>query len=361
MKTNNSGHRGAPPPDKKKKRVVGATPAARESYPASGRQKKPVHRNGDAVSSSQGNRNMQKKRTAINPSQDREAALREQARRRRQRIRRRQFFVYSAVLVLVVGIGIVLSLTVFFHIETIAVEGNNKYTSEDIISKIDIHVQDNLFLSDINTAEKSISSSFPYIGEVKIKRVLPSKILISVTETSAAFVMEEKGTYTLLNADGRVLETGLASAPSGLPAIKGVEFASSNIGEKAVFKDETLGATIEKVMGAVAGCGIGKPDYIGETTPLSGRGNIDVVDLTDTLNIRLVFDSRLTLALGTPTDLEYKLEFARTAIDKLPADSRGTLELSVLKKATFSPEKTEPSSAETTTQAPDQDKGEGSQ
>ncbi len=361
MRTNNSGHRGAAPPDKKKKRVVGTSPAAHEPYPAATKQKKTARQGNGTAGYPQGNYSPQKRRTAINPSQDREAALREQARRRRQKIRRRQFFVYAAVLLLVAGIGITLSLTVFFHIETIAVEGNSKYTSEEIIAKIDIQEQDNLFLSDIKAAEKAVSTDFPYIKAVSIKRILPSKILISVTETTAAFVIEEKGTYTLLDSDGRVLETGLASAPANLPVIKGVEFANSNIGETAVYKDDTLGPVMEKVMTAVASCDIRKQEYIGETTPLSGKGNIDVVDLTDTLDIRLIFDNRLTLKLGTPTDLEYKLEFAKTAINELPANARGSLELSVLKKATYSPEKTEPSSAQATTQMPEQSKGEGSQ
>ncbi len=360
MRMSNSGHRGSAPPDKKKKRVVGTSPAAHESYSMT-KQKKTARQGNGTTRYSQGNHSPQKRRTAINPSQDREAALREQARRRKQKIRRRQFFVYAAVLLLVAGVGITLSLTVFFHIETIAVEGNSKYASEEIIAKIDIHEQDNLFLSDIKAAEEAISTDFPYIKAVNIKRILPSKILISVTETTAAFVIEEKGTYTLLDSAGRVLETGLASAPVNLPVIKGVEFASSNIGETAVYKDDTLGPVMEKVMTAVASCDIGKQEYIGETTPLSGQGNIDVVDLTDTLDIRLVFDNRLTLKLGTPTDLEYKLEFAKTAINELPANARGSLDLSVLKKATYSPEKTEPSSAQATTQAPEQSKGEGSQ
>lgn len=354
MKTNNNGRGGTPPPDKKRKRVVGTAPTARKPH-------KTAQRRNSAAEHPQANRPAQKNRMAINPSQNREAALREHARRRREKIRRRRLVVYSAALLLIAGVGITLSLTVFFHIETIAVEGLSKYTDEEIISKIEIHEQENLFLSDTKSAEKAILESFPYVGEVNIKRVLPSKILISVTETSAAFVVEEGGTYTLLDPVVRVLETGLAVPPARLPAIQGVEFESSNIGEKAVFKDEAVGAVMEKVMQAVNDCGIGEQDYFGETTPLSERGNIDVVDLTDTLNIRLIFDGRLTLELGMPTDLEYKMEFAKTTIDKLSADARGTLDLSVLKKATFSPEKTEPPAQETTVQTPEEGKGADSQ
>lgn len=349
MRMTNSGSGGPSPPIKKKrKKAAGLGPAARKSYPHPQKKRgSPKKSSGEPFAAPLPNsRPAQKRRTAVNPAKDRETALREQARRRKQRIRRRQFFLYSVILLLVAGIGVSLSLTVFFHIETIAVEGNSRYQAQDILNKIEIKTQDNLFLSNTKKAETAILDAFPYIKEVKIKRALPSRLVITVMETSAAFVVEEKGTFTLLDPDGQVLETGLANAPAGLPVITGVEFTGTSIGEQAQFRDESTAETMRKVMAAVDACGIRRADYIGDTTPLSEQGNIEEVNLSNMLNIQLLFDGRLNLELGTPTDLEYKLQFAKTAIDKLAEDARGTLDLSILKKATYSPEKTQPPTTE---------------
>lgn len=332
MKTDKNKKRGhSPPTAKKRSGAAGRAPASRASS-----QKQ---RRTDAFDD---NRRPPNGRVAVNPTRDRDAAMRARARRRKQLIRRRKFIVYSIILLLVVSAAVVFSFTMLFHIEKIEVQGNSRYASQNIIDKTEIKIQDKLFLSNTGKAEEAILEAFPYIKEVKVKRAFPSGIVINVTETYAAFAIEYEGKLSLLDPDGRVLETGIGDPPDGLPVITGLEITDITPGQDIQFKEENIAACLRKITAAVNGCEIRKSDFITESTPLSERGDIEIIDMSDTLNITLIFDGRLNLELGMPTDLEYKLQFAKSAIDKLAEDARGTLNLSVLKKATFSPDRSHP-------------------
>lgn len=345
MKMNrNSGGVHAPPKSNKRRTAAGGTPAARGG---SNYQRQKNSKTADIFAPQA--RQPQRGRVAVNPSKDRDAALRAHAQKRKKRIRRRKIFVYSMLLIFIAGIGTVLSLTVFFHIENIDVQGNSRYSAQKIIDATGIKIQDNLFITDVKKAEKAVLSAFPYVKEAAVKRKpFPPGIFIEVTETQAAFVIKQDSGFILLDPDCRVLETGRSVAPPGLPAIIGAELADAQLGQTVRFKEAETESVMKKITAAVGKCGIGVAKSVDESTPLSERAAITAIDLSDPLNLRLIFDGRLTLVLGMPTDLDYKLEFAKSAIDKLAEGARGTLDLSVLKKATYSPDRTQPELADET-------------
>lgn len=296
-----------------------------------------VHRRITANNTSRVRSTSTTNRKVISPMQEREEELRRQAKRRKQRVKRRNYFAYFVMLLFIVGVGILLSFTVFFHIETITINGNSKYTSEELLSNIEIHKKDNLFLFNASAAEKSLKSHFPYIREVKIIRSLPSEVIINITEAEPKFVFESDNKYILIDSDMRILESDLSCSPADITKITGISLGEVIPGEKITCDNETNNVLIEKVIHAVLNCNIGKQKYISESTPPSLRGNIEIIDLSDILNIEMIFNDRLTLRMGTGTELDYKLAFSKKAIDELPVNAHGSLDLSVLKKATYSP------------------------
>ena len=99
---------------------------------------------------------------------------------RQRKIRRRRIKVL--LFVLAVGVGVILSLTVFFKIESISASGSSKYSAEQIIAATGIKKGDNLFISSVN--EEKLKTKLPYIEKVTVKRKLPGTYTLKVTDAA---------------------------------------------------------------------------------------------------------------------------------------------------------------------------------
>lgn len=110
--------------------------------------------------------------------------------RKRKRGRRR----FSLLFKLLCGAALVaaatLGATVFFQVETIAVAGNSRYSSQEVIDASGVQVGDNLFQMNKNQISQRILQQLPYIGAVSPQRSLPSTLTIQVTEIAAAARIE---------------------------------------------------------------------------------------------------------------------------------------------------------------------------
>ncbi|MBQ3929127.1 MAG: FtsQ-type POTRA domain-containing protein, partial [Clostridia bacterium] len=100
---------------------------------------------------------------------------------------------YIVTLVVLLSICFVLSLTVFFKIDDILVEGETRYQADDIIASCMIEKGDNLLLCNTSAGEKNIVDQFPYIEKVKMDKKLFNKIIINVTEAVPTSIIESGG------------------------------------------------------------------------------------------------------------------------------------------------------------------------
>ena len=122
--------------------------------------------------------------------------------------------------------------------------------------------------------------------------------------------------------------------PEGCPAIVGVKLSKAEIGKPVEYADEEQTKLIE-------------------TMSLAAEENeldrITQIDITDPYNVKMVYDGRITLQFGLPTDLDYKIRFAQSVIDsEISSTDRGTLNLSLareLSKVYFLPDYTAPVSS----------------
>lgn len=107
----------------------------------------------------------------------------------RSRTRRRNRGRFGPLFKLMCIIGVVVALTVgatvFFRVERISVSGGQRYTQEDIIAASGIQIGDNLYALNKVRIDRNIRTQLPYVGELSINRVLPSTIVIQVTEWEA--------------------------------------------------------------------------------------------------------------------------------------------------------------------------------
>ncbi len=89
------------------------------------------------------------------------------------------------MIILVAGIGVLLSVTLLFNIKNIVVKGDVDYTDEDIIRVSGIGYGDNLVRLDSKKASESILSSMIFIEKAEIDKQYPDTLVINVSRCIA--------------------------------------------------------------------------------------------------------------------------------------------------------------------------------
>lgn len=244
----------------------------------------------------------------------------------RRRRRTNMSLYYFCVLIFVVTALVVLSLTVFFNINTISILGQTKYTNEEIISYTNVKNGDNLYRIDLEKIKENILKNLVYISDVTIKRKLPSKLQIEVTPcVEAAYIKTDDKKYLLIDGKGKILcDCDYNEAQDkGYPIIIGFEPESCNVGEYISSKDKPKDDILLNILSSIDSI-----DF----------KNINQIDLTDRLNMSILYDNRITIQLGASIDLSYKISFSKKIIDEQTNKSfsgkivmRGNNEASLIK------------------------------
>lgn len=232
---------------------------------------------------------------------------REQNRKRKRRRRRhRGFYVFLAIF-LVIGIGVLLSVTLLFNVKTIEVNGDVDYTQQDIIRMSGISVGDNLVRLDSNKAEQGILSSMIYIETAEVDKQYPKKIVINVTKCIPTANIACDDGYLLVSAKGKILDK-TEEQTKGLLLIEGFEPQSQELGTFIKSKDSQKDKMTERFL------------EISETDQIH---QITTVNMTDKYEIDIVYGNRITFEMGTSNDLDYKLELASSVLNDISSDKKG--------------------------------------
>ena len=232
---------------------------------------------------------------------------RDEVRSRKKKALKRKRAIRKAILSLfmlfiVVIVGFVLAVTVFFKIDTIKAKGSGVYPQKIIIENSGVAVGDSLLLVNESSLSKTLLSNLPFIGSVTIERDLPSTLIINVTDTvTAAAISNNQGSYIFINDEGKVLKADSNVVTEGIPVVAGVEVESYKVGEIITFKKKETGDILIQLLQASSKAGI-----IGLTE----------IDLTDVSAITMKYDNRIKILVGPAVKLETKILRAASAIDR---------------------------------------------
>lgn len=223
--------------------------------------------------------------------------------RQRRHANRRNRLFRAAGRVLFIGIllaAAVLALTVFFRVNTISVEGSVRYSAEEIVAGMDVKQGDNLYLWNKVKVSDELLRQFPYLETVQIRRHLPDALVVTVTECTATVAVPSDGGYYYLSEQGKVLEQN--AADGGLPLVTGVTLSGLTPGQMVRQAEDAYADALLEILQTMDAGGM-----------LEGLDFINLQDLTD---IRIGYDGRFDIRVGTVDELAYRLRFAKTVIDE---------------------------------------------
>lgn len=235
--------------------------------------------------------------------------------------------LYAPLSFIIICAALIFGMSVFFRVSVIEVVGAERYTDEEIIEASGLEPGDNLFFTNTFSATGKVFNKLPYIEEVKIRRALPNRVVIEVTETKAAAYVNVSGELWLIDSGCKYLQRGDASLTSELIRVDGMEISDTPAGGARMSAEEVDGVRVEflaEILKAMS-----RREIWGETT---------YIDMENVSNPSFDYTDRFTVRLGKNEDVDYKLELLVKAVEQLAPGDSGTIDLSVDKKAHFRPD-----------------------
>lgn len=240
-------------------------------------------------------------------------------KRRERRQNGRLFRLYILVSGLLIVGAIVAGSIVFFKAHTFEVEGNQRYTQEELLEATGIQDGDNLLTIPRREIARRMEQELPYLKEVKIHLWPPERVVLSVEETQPAAVLESEGTSWYVDSDGKLLERNVESG--GYPSVTGLILLAPSEGTEMVVdvEEELKAKGLRNLLAALE-----------ERELLS---QVQSIDLTSGSSVTMLYDNRLTVKMGLNDDFHYDIKMLQAAQEEYIQENwsetdTGTLDMS---------------------------------
>lgn len=229
--------------------------------------------------------------------------------------KRRGSVLYLIVAALLIAASVVAACTVFFRVEAVTVEGNQRYSTEEILSVAAIEMGTNMILTPSQQIAQGITEALPYVDQVEVQKRFPTTVNLVITECQPVAVLTGAASAWVIDAKGKLLEPASEEQLQTYPPITGLELLEPEQGKPA----QTTLENQNKLDGLVAftmalqECGL-----------MEGVTSIDVSSNTE---IVMVYDGRLTVKVLNNVDFDRKLKALRQIIAIAGDDGRGTINM----------------------------------
>ena len=243
------------------------------------------------------------------------------AQRRNEKKRTRRIVFYVALFLSISLIFLGVCIAVFLNVETVNVNGTEKYVPEQILEYVPIELGDNIYSFDSDEIEASLKQNLPYIGNVEIERDLPTSVNINIVEEKPFYAAMLAGETYLLSSDLKVLEKqkDVTLEQLGLTSLSLNNVRRCIVGQNLEFIDERTEVALDELYDSFVN------HYI--------EDNIKSVDVRSRFDIYINYDGRFEIYLGNTENIEIKISFLVKIIDELKPTDRGTINLSNYREA----------------------------
>ena len=241
---------------------------------------------------------------------ERETAIKKSQQQKSRKRKKKALAAFLIILLVTVAALGVLSVTYFFKISTITVEGSFTYAFDDIINTANIELGDNLLILSEKDISKKLSKRLPFVESISLEKTFPDKLKIIVNETKEELCFKTKNKVFSSNKKGKILKE-YETAPITLPFIKVSDKTSFTLGEKVVFSTENEAEVAEKYLDLFDSCSF----------------NINFINITDPYDSYLKIENRFIVKMGSATNLEYKAAHMDETVKKMADDASGIFNL----------------------------------
>lgn len=253
--------------------------------------------------------------------------------RRRRAIRR---LTALALLLCVIGVGVYLTVTMLFKINTleVAVDGEvvqevGGYSSAEILQALGVHAEENIFSFDPAEKAAALEKQFPLLENIRVERDYPNTVVVRTNAAAAVYAMQTSGGWLSLSAGLKILDQD--SAQPDLIILCGGEPVSTTPGTQLEFETGPSGPSSGSAASDSAASSEAGPPTDKRLESLntlltaldSSELGADVtrIEFEDPEQMAFLYQGRISVLLGTLNELDYKLRLAKYAL--LNEDGKG--------------------------------------
>ena len=230
---------------------------------------------------------------------------------RQKRIRKRRLKIFFVImLILALLVGIILSLTVFFPTKKVVISGSKIYSIEEILKASEIKAGDNVICLSENKIEEKIKQKLPFVEEIKLSKKLPDKVEIQVVDAKEYIAYKKGSDYFSVSKSGWVMKK-YSETPKEIPVVKGVSFKAKT-GSEIQLKENKANTVCNEVLDELKKSNL----------------KINLVDVSDTVSIKLTVDDIYDVKLGNANYIDEKIKHLAKVISERKDDVGGTINLS---------------------------------
>ena len=226
-----------------------------------------------------------------------------QQRKRNRLIKRiKRIVKFTLLLGIIIGAIVFATCSPIFNITDIEVLNNNRVSSETVISLSGINTNENIFRFIATKVSNNIKQN-AYIEDVKIRRVLPNKVQIEVTEREPRFSIPVLGEFAYMSTQGYILE--ITQNELNLPIIYGLQTAEENItaGNRISKEDLESLEMILRIMNVMGDSGLSE--------------KVTSIDISDKNDYSIYMqEERKTIHLGDGSNLSNKMLYVMAILEE---------------------------------------------
>lgn len=228
----------------------------------------------------------------------------QQLKKKKRRARAKRRFVVFVFLFVCIGIIFTVLKAPVFNVKSIVCVGQDELTEEQIIKIAGAKTDVNIFSTGISAMKRRLAEN-PAIAECNVRRLFPNKIKIWVRESKPALAIRSGEGFLLADSNGKIIkivEGKAAEIAESLAKLEEFEPATATLGGSIYKQDDVVHTKTAECVSILA-----------ELEMLDKITMISAADLSD---IKLDYQDRLYIMLGTYDQMEYKLTFIKKVISE---------------------------------------------
>lgn len=246
-------------------------------------------------------------------------SARRSPRRRSRQPREHQTGIFGKILImLAVVAAVVLSVAIFFRVNTVEIQGNKIYSAEQVAQVSGVEAGDNLVMVNRAAVMANIKVRLPYVQTVSVGLILPDTVVIKIQESEVVgLVKADIGSDWYINGEGRILGSSLDGFQGQVIELTGFTVTAPQAGEDAVASTEMedrMQASLD-VLKALDGSGL--------------MEQITSINTEKTYDILLYCGEQYEVRLGGTDELEYKIWYLQEVLDLLEPYQTGVIDLTM--------------------------------
>ena len=240
------------------------------------------------------------------------------ARRRHSNRRRHRgsfSFLYKVLSILLVCAVIVVALTLFFRVNLILVEGEQRYTEDEVRKATQVETGDNLFLMNKYEVANNILSALPYVEEIRINRKLPDTMVVEVRECGEPLAIVQEGYVWLISPAGKIVDQKAPGEEEGYLTVDGCQLLAPTVGTPMALATE-YASQQQSLLDLIAA--LESANMIDQAT---------AIHMEDLAFVTMDYAGRFRVEIPYGADYPRKLRALQAVIDNLETNQTGTVQL----------------------------------